>query len=148
MKLVNKENYVHHLTRADAFYLTMQLIGSDPEYSGGGAYATAIPLLAVHTGISMADALLVFQRARRGSDPNHRESVRALMRLCSEMHVDNTGVSHYAWLVENKTNLVYDDQRTDQEQHIKKAALHAERFVRWVFRIFPDLARASNLEEP
>ena len=64
------------------------------------------------------------------------------------MHVDNAGVSHYAWLVENKTTLVYDDHRTDHEQHIKKAALHAERFVRWVFRTFPDLARASNLEQP
>ncbi len=63
------------------------------------------------------------------------------------MRLDNAGVSHYAWLVQNKTNLVYDDHRTDYEEHIKKAALHAERFVRWVFTTFPDLARSSNLEQ-
>ena len=147
MKVVNKENYVHHLTRAEAFYLTMQLIGGDPEYSGGGKYTTAIPLLAVHAGISMADALLVFQRGKRGNDPNHQESVRELKGLCSEMHVDNAGVSHYAWLVENKTNLVYDDHRTDYEQHTKEAALHAERFIRSVLTTFPDLARSSSLEQ-
>ena len=78
MKNAAKEKYVHHLDRAESFYLTMQLIGGDPEYSGGGAYTTAIPLLAVHAGISMADALLVFQRGKRGNDPNHRESVREL----------------------------------------------------------------------
>jgi hypothetical protein len=125
----------------------MQLIGGDPEYSRGGEYASAIPLLAVHAGISIADALLVFQRGKRGSDPNHQESVRELNILCSEIHVDNAGVSHYTWLVENKTDLVYDDRRTDYEQHIKKAALQAERFVRWVYKTFPGLARYSSLEQ-
>ena len=55
-----------------------------------------------------------------GNDPNHQESVRELKVLCSEMRLDNAGVSHYAWLVQNKTNLVYDDHRTDYEEHIQK----------------------------
>ena len=68
--------------RAEAFYLTMQLVGGDPGYSGGGAYANAIPLLAVHAGISIADALLVFQRGRRGSDPNIKKAY-ANSRVCA-----------------------------------------------------------------
>ncbi|MGA7078793.1 MAG: hypothetical protein ACLPZJ_12770 [Terriglobales bacterium] len=118
----------------------MKLIQDDKDY------AEAVPLLAVHSAISLADAILVGLTGERGSDRNHRETVGALQQLCASKRKTRDGLTHLSWLLENKTELIYGDTRLDPDTQIKSATLHAERFVAWAYKTFPEIARTGVLE--
>jgi hypothetical protein len=60
MKNVPAGRMPHHRDRADAFFRTMGLIHDDDNYE------KAVPLLAVHSAISLADAILVGCTGQRG----------------------------------------------------------------------------------
>jgi hypothetical protein len=127
----------HHRNRADAFFQTMQLIAGDESHKN------AIPLLAVHTAISLADAILVGFAGRRGNDGNHRESLDELRRMCNQRKRDLTGLKHLGWLLTRKTDFAYGDKNLDLDTDIKAALLHAQRFVTWAYLVFPEIARAD-----
>jgi hypothetical protein len=137
MKNVPKERMPHHRERADRFYHTMKLI------QGEESYAEAVPLLAVHAAISLADAILVGLAGERGSDVNHKETVKALKQLCASKKRSLDGLKHLSWLLENKTELIYGDKRLDPDSQIKGAGLHAERFTVWAYNTFPEIARTG-----
>ena len=105
-------------------------------------YVQALPHLAVHASISYADAILVGFTGERGSNRNHKESLKALKKLCDSMHRDSDGLKHLTWLLGNKTELVYGDKSFDFDE-AKSAKLHAERFVTWAFNAFPEISRTG-----
>jgi hypothetical protein len=107
-----------------------------------GQYIEALPHLAVHSAISYADAILIGCVGRRGSDGNHKETLTALRKLCDSKRRSVDGLKHLAWLLGNKTELVYGDKNFDMEE-AKSAKLHAERFVTWAFNTFPEISRAG-----
>lgn len=140
MKNVPKDRMPHHRERAEKFFLTMKLIQDDK------GYAEAVPLLAVHSAISLADAILVGLAGERGSDRNHRETVEALQQLCTSKKRSCDGLKHLSWLLANKTELIYGDNRLDPDAQIKSATLHAERFAAWAYPTFPEIARTGVVE--
>lgn len=136
MKTVSKDRMPHHRDRADAFFRTMQLIADDEQFRD------AVPLLAVHTSISLADAVLIGCTGQRANDVNHRETLKALQKLCTSKRCDPDGVTHLTWLISRKTEFAYGDRRLDRAD-INSARLHAERFVSWAYSNFPEIAREN-----
>jgi hypothetical protein len=67
-----KQRMPHHRERANEFFPTMKLIQDENHY------AEAVPLLAVHSPISLADAILVGLTGETGNDKNHSETVEAM----------------------------------------------------------------------
>jgi len=125
----------HHRDRADSFLRTIQLVGADPDY------IEAVPLLAVHSAISLADAILIVCTEQRASDVNHRETLKALQALCAAGQRNSDGLQHLSWLLRRKTDLSYGDDRLDLDGDIKAARLHAERFAAWAYTTFPEIGR-------
>jgi len=97
--------------------------------AGDESFKDAIPLLAVHTAISLADTILVGFAGRRGNDVNHRESLNELGKICNQRKQDSTGLKHLDWLLKRKTDFAYGDKNLNIDTDIKAAQLHAERFV-------------------
>jgi hypothetical protein len=139
MKIVSKNRMPHHRDRAEVLFRTLLLVADDPSYSA------AIPLLAVHTAISLADAILIGCFGRRGKDTNHRESLDSLALLCRERKRDLSGLKHLIWLLARKSDLVYGDRDLNRDSDVKAAFLHAERFVAWAYATFPEIARAEPI---
>jgi len=115
----------------------MKLIQDDKDY------AEAVPLLAVHSAISLADAILVGLSGKRGSDTNHRDTIEALRQLCTSKKRSCDGLQHLSWLLANKTELVYGDKRLDPDTQVKMAGFRAERFATWAYKTFPEIARTG-----
>ncbi len=138
MKAVSRDKVVHHRSRADAFLNSMKLVSAEQRLS------KAVPLLAIHSAISLADAVLIETIGKRSSDRNHLESVKELTKVCSERRRDPAGIDHLKWLLSRKTDLVYGDKRLDSDNDIKGSILRAERFAGWVYNNFPEVARSGS----
>ncbi len=131
MKPVEPTLWTLYRDRADAYFRAMLLCKGDQQYEG------AVPLLAVHSAISLADAVLVQFIGKRGSS-SHREAAAALRTLCGQAKA--SGVAHLEKLVRNKTDWEYGD-RVVAPDEIDLAYNQAERFYAWVNNSF-DLSRA------
>src|SRR5205823_3263708 len=66
MKSVNRQRMAHHVTRAESFISGMRLLMDDLK-----TYGNCVGLLAVHSAISFADAVLVGSKGRRSNDQDH-----------------------------------------------------------------------------
>jgi hypothetical protein len=139
MKQVDRLKAFHHRERADAFYKGMQLLGDDLAH-----YGNAVALLAVHTAISLTDAVLVGRTGSRSTGETHGEVIDELRRLCGRDRLDVRGIQHLAWLLERKTRLAYGDDRLDLKGDIELAKAKAERFTAWVYSTFREFAREDQ----
>lgn len=126
--------------RAEAFFRSVQLLGADPLDPN---YAPAVGLLAVHSSISMTDAVLVAFDGHRSKAEDHSVAASELEKLCSAKRIDAAGVKHLKELIGNKTRFSYDDAIIRDEEY-KKAKLRMEQFFKWVYGTFPELARSEE----
>ena len=138
MKNVHRERMAHHRTRSKAFFEAMQLL-SDDLFS----YGDAVALLAVHSAISLADAVLIATTGERSKDQDHSAAAKPLNRVCSMRKLDANGVKHLVWLLQNKSRFAYEDKPTIHN-NIKYATVTAERFRAWVYRTFPEVAHEND----
>jgi len=145
MKPIEKHRMLHYRDRAESFFRAMQL-AADRALLGDEApqYADAAALLAVHSAISLADAVLVGCTGRRGNDEDHRVASVALRALCVGRHALADGVDHLTWLLARKSDLAYNEKRLSGED-LDRAVLKAERFAAWAYRTFPELARQERI---
>src|SRR4051812_6120289 len=104
MKQVDRSRMVHHRTRAKAFFDAMRLISDDLS-----SYGEAVAVLAVHSAISLADAVLVATTGRRSDAEDHVAASKPLERLCQKRRLDVAGLKHLKWLLQRKTRFAYDD---------------------------------------
>jgi len=132
----------HYRDRAEVYFATVKLIADD------ATYGDAVPLLSIHCAISLADSILVQFQGQRGSDPNHKETLRGLRRVCSSLGRDDDGIKHLTWLLQKKTDFIYGDQRLDQEADVKGAKLRTERFFSWAYKTFPEIVRTDIGAKP
>jgi hypothetical protein len=130
----------HYRNRAECFRRAMHLV-SDEGLLGAELEACigAAALLAVHSAISFADALLVLKTGDRSTAQDHKEGVAKLRRLCSELRRDPSGIGHLSKLIASKDHFAYGDQRVTSAE-IQSAIDQVDRFANWVYRIFPELA--------
>jgi hypothetical protein len=134
MKKVDRQQAGCHRDRAESFRAGMNLLADDLS-----SYGNAVALLAVHTAISIADAVLVACTGERSNERDHRSVLRPLRALCGFRRKDQAGIKHFAWLISQKTDFAYGDRRLNLENDVKLARVKAERFIAWAYLSFPEI---------
>ena len=126
----------HYRERADHFFIAMQHLASDLHFA-----KTSVALLAVHSAISLNDAIMVAITGRRGKDSEHGKAALELGRLCTRLKIKSThGVQHLSWLLSNKTDIAYGERRLD-DSFLKMSVEKAERFSNWAYTTFREVLR-------
>ena len=138
MKEVDRAMARCHRDRAESFREGMSLLADDLP-----SYGNAVALLAVHSAISIADAVLIACTGRRCNEPDHRSVLKPLRTLASSRRADPTGIGQLAWLVSRKTDFAYGD-RSILDNDIANAKFKAERFLAWAYKNFPEIRRSEE----
>jgi hypothetical protein len=109
----------------------MKLLNEDVPH-----YRTGIGLLAVHSAISLSDAITVGLTGERGTYQDHAQAARELERVCSSNRVsDKKGVRHFKWLLGQKNAVAYEHRQFDDDS-VRLAVEKAERFNVWAYNHF------------
>jgi hypothetical protein len=137
VKAVGRQNAAVYLKRHEACFSSMQLLADDPV-----SYGDAVALLAVHSAISLADAITVACKGLHGSE-DHRESWTLLKQLCRERRVPDDGLAQYGRLLANKTAISYGAKPLDIESDVKPAQKQAERFTAWALKHFEEVRQCQ-----
>lgn len=130
----------HYRQRADSFYQSVQLLDLDV------AYAPAVGLLAVHSGIALTDAVLVAEEGSRSKGEDHTIAATTLEKLCAARRLDDAGVKHLRQLLSNKTRFSYGEHEV-RDDEFKWAKMRMEQFFKWVYSTFPELARVEEASD-
>jgi len=125
------------IEKADHFLHGMNLLNDDVPY-----YRSGIGLLAIHSAISLSDAITVGLTGERRTYQDHVQAARRLEGLCSSNKIsDKKGVSHFKWLLAQKNRVAYLGDRLD-DASIKLAVDKAQRFSAWAYIYFEEILRA------
>jgi hypothetical protein len=142
MKLVvssrNSTLTQHYIHKADHFLQAMKLVSDDMT-----AYGSSVALLAVHSSISLNDAIAVGITGTRSRSQDHLRAATELERLCKASRVsDRRGIEHFIWLLSKKSDIAYGDRRLD-EMFLRTTRDRAERFQAWAYTNFKGVLRAD-----
>lgn len=99
----------------------------DPDYS------SATALLAVHSAISLNDALLVQWTGKRAKGNSHQQAVTQTDSECSKRQIEKTGLKHLRSLVSDKSEISYGSKRISHETALGLSEA-AKRFEAWAFK--------------
>jgi hypothetical protein len=99
-------------------------------------------LLAIHSAISLSDAIKVALTGARGKFQDHRQSASELKRLCSAHSISHSGIGHLTWLLSQKNSVAYEEARLD-DNAIRQVMAHAERFNTWAYNSFKGILRGN-----
>ncbi|HXZ39794.1 MAG TPA: hypothetical protein VEG68_03570 [Terriglobales bacterium] len=139
MKNVNTVATQQYIEKADHLLQGMKLLFDDVS-----AYRTGVGLLAIHSAISLSDAIKVGLTGKRGKYQDHTQAADELDRLCAANNVSNTqGVSHLAWLLGKKNSVAYQPSRFD-DKSVRLAVEKAERFNVWAYNNFKEILRGDQ----
>ena len=137
MKNINPAATRRYIEKADHFLQGMKLLNDDVTN-----YRSGIGLLAIHSAISLSDAIKVGLTGKRGKYQDHARAAQELSKLCASNKVSNTqGVNHLAWLLSQKTVVAYETARCDDDS-IHQAVNKADRFNAWAYNYFKEILRA------
>lgn len=125
---ISKSGYSNYLKKAEEFFSSAQDSLGHEKWNAAG-------LGAIHSGISSADALLVFLHGVRSSSPKHDDILKLLSNLVRHKGVEEN-ISHLRNLISMK-NIVEYDQRLITHAEVITLSKHAERFLAWVKSILP-----------
>ena len=126
------------MEKADHFLHGMQLLADDIP-----AYRTGVGLLAIHSAISLSDAICVGLTRKRGKYQNHAQAACELDRLCASNKIsDKQGIDHFRWLLGQKNAVAYDHRRFD-DGSVRLAVEKAERFSAWAYNQFKEVLRVT-----
>ncbi len=102
------------------------------EASAAGRWDTAV-LLAVHAGISAADAACVAEHGVRSISQIHMDQVRLIRQLFPRDEEAKKASNHLAALLDRKNTVEYEG-RLCRAHDAEAATKHAERLVAWARR--------------
>ena len=140
---VQSATALHYRNRAEAFLRAVKLCRNsevlDLLEQEPRRYLPAAALLAVHAAISFCDAVLVLKTGQQSTAQNHQEASDRLSTTCRTLRLDESGVRHFAWLVSKKDSIAYGDRRMP-ETDLLLSVDKVEKFTRWVYSNFADLA--------
>ncbi len=139
MKKTDKSKASHYRARGEKFIKGIKHLAEKDLAEIGDAVA----LLAVHSAISFADAVLVHYGGERSSG-DHKAVITALNKLCADRGVRTDGSKHLKWLVARKDDIAYGDRRLDVNSDVKKARDEAEKFRQWIYATFKEFSRAGD----
>jgi hypothetical protein len=122
--------------KADHFFQAMRLLSEDMP-----AYASSVALLAVHSSISLNDAIAVGVTGKRAKSEDHKWAARDLEKVCNVRKVtDRKGIQHFSWLLARKTDIAYGEKRLDRI-FVLATRDKAERFQAWAYNNFKGVLR-------
>jgi hypothetical protein len=128
-----------YIEKADHFLQGMKLLVDDIP-----AYRTGIGLLAIHSAVSLGDAITIGITGRRGKYQDHDRAARELGKICASHGVSNTkGIDHLSWLLGWKNAVAYEHHRIDN-QAVLMAVDKAERFNAWAYNYFREILRVAQ----
>ena len=85
---------------------------------------------AVHSGISMADALAVFYLGKRSAAQEHEEAVALLLQVGIDRREVERASSHLTELLKVKNRAEYEERLLGQ-RNSEQAMKHLSRFKAW-----------------
>jgi hypothetical protein len=136
VKNVNPTTTQQYAEKANCFLRGMKRLNDDD-----ANYSSSVGLLAVHSAISLSDAINVGLTGKRGKFQDHTQAVRELDKLCASHKISNTqGVDHFKWLLGQKNAVAYEHRRFD-ETSVRLAIEKAERFNAWAYNHFKEILR-------
>jgi hypothetical protein len=104
-------------------------------------YRSGVGLLAIHSAISLSDAISVGLTGKRGKYQDHMQAARGLNRLCASNTISNMqGVRLLEWLLGQKNTVAYEHRRFDDDS-VRLAIEKAERFNAWAYIYFKEVLR-------
>jgi hypothetical protein len=128
-----------YIEKADHFLQGMKLLSDGMSY-----YRSGIGLLAIHSAISLTDAIAVGLTGKRGKYQDHAQAVGELERLCSSNKVsDKKGIYHFKWLLAQKNAVAYQSHRLD-DHSVTMAVDRAQRFNVWAYNQFREVLRVQT----
>ncbi|MFZ3211282.1 MAG: hypothetical protein WA188_07180 [Terriglobales bacterium] len=139
MKNLDQALTTHYRERSDHFYKAMERLANDvAPYS---TYSTSIALLAVHSCISLNDAISVALTGSRCKHQDHLRAAAELEKICNTHRIMNQrGVDHLRWLLARKIDIAYGTKRLDS-QFVASAKDKAEKFSAWAYNNFEGVLR-------
>jgi hypothetical protein len=106
-------------------------------------YRTGIALLAVHSAISLNDAITAGITGKRSKYQDHLAAVKELEGISRKYRVENlNGIGHLRWLLAEKTRIAYSRERLD-DALVLLSISRAERFHSWAYNYFKEILHAS-----
>lgn len=136
MKNVNPIKTRQYIEKAGHFLKGMQLLNDDV-----GNYRSGVGLLAVHSAISLSDAICVGLTGKRGKYQDHSRAARELNKLCTSHRVSSRqGIGHFEWLLGQKNAVAYEERGFD-DASVRLAVEKAERFNAWAYNHFKEVLR-------
>ena len=125
-----------YIEKADHFVHGMKLLNDDVS-----SYRTGIGLLAIHSAISLNDAITLGLTGKRKTYQDHTMAARELEKVCSSSGIsDKKGVDHFKWLLGRKNAVAYEHQRFD-DKSVSLAVDKAEKFSTWAYTYFKEILR-------
>jgi hypothetical protein len=138
LKNVSPTQTRQYIEKADHFLHGMNLLNDDVPN-----YRTGIGLLAIHSAISLNDAITVGLTGEWGTYQDHAQAARELEGFCSSNKISNKkGISHLKWLLAQKNMVAYLGDRID-DASVKLAVDRAQRFSAWAYICFEEVLRAQ-----
>ncbi len=123
-RFVDKAKYRNYLRKSEEFERSAMQAAGREDWDASVANA-------IHSGISMADALAVFYLGKRSAAQEHEESVALLLlQLGIDRKEVGRAASHLGSLLRVKNRAEYEERllgRRDSEQALK----HLGRFKEW-----------------
>jgi len=124
----------HYAEKANHFLHGMRLLADDFT-----AYKTSIGLLAIHSAISLNDAILAGVTGARSKSEDHSAAARELERICDELKIEKLhGIHHLSSLLGQKSHIAYGDERV-ADSDVQSAISRAERFANWAYTHFKEV---------
>jgi hypothetical protein len=133
--LVATQQYIE---KADHFFHAMKLAADDvPSYRSG------IALLAVHSAISLNDAITSGTTGKKTSYQDHSRAATELEKIARKHRISNLkGVVHFRWLLSEKSRIAYGRERLD-DAFVRLSVDRAEKFQSWAYNYFKEILHAS-----
>jgi hypothetical protein len=127
-----------YIEKADHFLQAMKLVAIELP-----PYRTGIALLAVHSAISLNDAITSGLTGKKPKHEDHMAAVIELESISRELHIGNrNGIGHFRWLIAEKSKIAYGRQRLD-DTLVRMSVDRAERFHAWAYNHFKEILHAS-----
>jgi uncharacterized protein (UPF0332 family) len=123
-----KSDYINYLKKSEEFFSSSQDCLLKAKWNAAG-------LNAIRSGISSADALLVFLHGMRSTSPKHDDVLKLFPSLVKHSGLESN-IGHLRYLISMK-NVVEYDQRLITQHEAASLAKHAERFLAWAKSILP-----------
>ena len=127
-----------YIEKADHFFQAMKLAADDM-----ASYRTGVALLAVHSAISLNDAITAGLTGKTNKHQDHLSAASHLEALARNFRLVNlNGVVHLRWLLHEKTRIAYGRERLDDGM-VVQSINRAERFHAWAYNYFKEILHAS-----